>query len=139
LTRLEVNSDMMPLEEANNNLQQLFSRLAKSKFRSSFKLGKTERAYLQDKGLRVIEKHARNFVKERLTPALPKNDGKQTPMKNHPVFIAQHATATCCRKCLAKWHRIAIGKELNQKQVDYVVSVIMCWLRRSNIDEYRSS
>jgi hypothetical protein len=129
LTRLEVNSDMMPLEEENNNLQQLFYRLAKSKFRSSFKLGKTERAYLQDKGLRVIEKHARDFVKERLAPALPKNDGKQTPIKNHPVFIAQHATATCCRKCLAKWHRIDKGKQLTPQQVDYIVLVIMYWLR----------
>ena len=138
LTRLEINSDMMHLEEANNNLQRLFSRLAKSKFRSSFKLGKKDRVYLQQKGWMVIEKHARDFVKERLAPALPKNDGKQTPMKKHPVFIAQHATATCCRKCLAKWHRIAIGKELNQKQVNYIVSMIMYWLRRSNINEYRS-
>jgi len=47
-----------------------------------------------------IEQHARDFVNECLAPELPKNDGKQTPMKNHPVFIAQHATATCCRKCL---------------------------------------
>ncbi len=31
---------------------------------------------------------------------------RQTPFRGHPVFIAQHATATCCRECLAKWHRI---------------------------------
>jgi len=120
---------MMLSEEENNHLEQLFSRLAKSKFRSRFKLGKKEREYLQDKGLSVIEKHARDFVKERLAPALPKNDGKQTPMKNHPVFIAQHATATCCRKCLEKWHRIGRGKELTPQQVDYIVLVIMYWLR----------
>ena len=81
MTRLGINSDTMHLEEANNDLQRLFSRLAKSKFRSKFKLGKTEHAYLQDKGLRVIEKHASDFVTERLMPARPKNDGKQTPMK----------------------------------------------------------
>ena len=124
----------MHSEEENNNLEQLFSKLAKSKFRSSFKLGEKERVYLQDKGLRVIEKHARDFIKERLGPALPKNDGKQTPMKNHPVFIAQHATATCCRKCLAKWHRIEMGKELTHKQVDYIVSAIMYWLWHQNTD-----
>ena len=139
MTRLEVNSDMMPLEEENNNLQQLFSRLAKSKFRSSFKLGKKDRMYLQEKGLMVIEKHARDFVTERLAPALPENDGKQTPMKNHPVFIAQHATATCCRKCLAKWHRIDKGKQLTPHQVDYIVLVIMYWLRNQNANRYRSS
>ena len=119
--------------EENSHLEQLFSKLAKSRFRSRFKLRKKDRAYLQDKGLSVIEKHACDFVTERLAPALPKNDGKQTPMKNHPVFIAQHATATCCRKCLEKWHRIERGKELTPQQVDYIVSVIMYWLQRSTI------
>lgn len=121
---------MMLSEEENNDLEQLFSKLAKSMFRSRFKPGKREREYLQDKGFSVIEKHARDFVKERLAPTLPKNDGKQTPMKNHPVFIAQHATATCCRKCLEKWHGIEMGKELTQQQIDYIVSVIMYWLRK---------
>ena len=129
----------MPLEEGNSQLKELFSRLEKSKFRSSFKLGKKERHYLQDKGFSVIEQHAHDFIKEHLAPASPKNDGKQTPMKNHPVFIAQHATATCCRKCLAKWHRIEMGTELNQQHVDYIVSVIIHWMRSSNADRYSSS
>ena len=124
---------MMLSEEENNHLEQLFSKLAKSKFRSSFKLGKKECEYLRDRGFLVIEQHARDFVTERLFPALPKNDGKQTPMKNHPVFIAQHATATCCRKCLEKWHGIKMGIELNQQQVDYIVSVIIYWLQTSSI------
>ena len=125
---------MMLSEEENKRLERLFYRLAKSKFRSRFKLRKKEREYLQDKGLSVIEKHARDFVTERLAPASPKNDGKQTPMKNHPVFIAQHATATCCRKCLKKWHQVEMGKELTQQQVDYIVLVIIYWLRSLNTD-----
>ena len=130
---------MILSEEENNRLEQLFSRLAKSKFRSRFKLGKRELNYLQDKGFTVVEQHARDFVTERLAPALPKNDGKQTPMKNHPVFIAQHATATCCRKCLQKWHRMERGKELTGQQVDYIVSVIMYWLRSPNTDRDSAS
>lgn len=110
-------------------MEQLFSRLAKSKFRSKFRLGDTERRYMENKGLDVIEKHASDFIKDRLCPAQPKNDGKQTPMRNHPVFIAQHATATCCRKCLAKWHGIKMGQALTEQQADYVVSVIMYWLK----------
>ena len=109
---------MILSEEENNQLEQRFSRLAKSKFRNKFKLGKKEQEYLHDKGFSVIEQHARDFVKKRLAPALPKNDGKQTPMKKHPVFIAQHATATCCRKCLEKWHWIKRGEELTLQQVD---------------------
>ena len=86
--------------------------------------------YIEEKGLDAIEAHARDFVAKRLAPAHPTNDGKQTPMKGHPVFIAQHATSTCCRGCLEKWHNIAGGKELNQRQQDYVVKVIMTWIKR---------
>ena len=43
---------------------------------------------------------------KRIAPKEPLNDGKQTPMKGHPVFIAQHATATCCRECTRKWHKM---------------------------------
>ena len=113
-----------------HKLEALFERLAKSKFRSCFKLGSREMQYLSDKGLEVIEQHARDFVAERLAPAHPKNDGKQTPMRNHPVFIAQHATATCCRSCLKKWHGIERGKTLSAQEIDYVVAVILYWLGR---------
>ena len=56
------------------------------------------------------------------------NDGKQTPFRGHPVFIAQHATATCCRGCLAKWHHIPEGQALSPEQQHYVVAVIHHWL-----------
>ena len=120
----------MPLEH-ENGIEELFSRLGKSKFRSSLKLGKKEKEHLQKKGFFVIEQHAHEFIEERLTPAFPKNDGKQTPMKNHPVFIAQHATGTCCRKCLKKWHNIDMGKELAKEEIDYLVTVVMYWIRNS--------
>jgi len=58
------------------------------------------------------------------------NDGKQTPMRGHPVFIAQHATATCCRGCLNKWYQIAKDKELSNSEVDFVVRIIMWWINK---------
>lgn len=91
------------------SLDPLFARLSRSKFRSRFRLGMKERQYCLEKGAPVIEQHAADFVAKRLAPALPANDGKQTPMRGHPVFIAQHATATCCRGCLAKWHKHSAG------------------------------
>ena len=51
-------------------------------------------------------------------------------MKGHPVFIAQHATGTCCRSCLAKWHNIPASVELSEKQVDYIVEIIMRWIEK---------
>ena len=111
------------------DIDEVFTALGRSEFRRRFRLGGKEADYLEDKGLAAIVEHARDFVVKRLADAEPANDGKQTPMKNHPVFIAQHATATCCRKCLAKWHRIAKGKALTGDEIDYVVAVIERWLR----------
>ncbi|PNH17933.1 AAA family ATPase [Lachnospiraceae bacterium] len=108
----------------------LFERLSQSKFRSSFSLKANDRAYIRDKGLAVVQSHAADFVAQRLAPAEPKNDGKQTPMRGHPVFVAQHATATCCRGCLEKWHGIPKGVELSQEQQEYIVRVLMEWIRR---------
>lgn len=110
------------------DIEQVLIALGKSKFRSRFKLGKKELAYLRDKGLDAIIEHARKFVVERLASDFPKNDGKQTPMKGHPVFIAQHATAACCRKCLSKWHGIKMGEPLTEQQINYIVRLIKQWL-----------
>jgi hypothetical protein len=109
---------------------ELFAALARSKFRSRFRLGVKETAYLNEKTHAGVLEHGRRFVVERLADAEPKNDGRQTPMRGHPVFIAQHATATCCRGCLAKWHRIPQGKPLTPEQIDYVVGVLARWLEK---------
>ena len=116
-------------ERRSGDLDEIFGRLAKSEFRSTMKLREAELRYLEDKGLGEVEQHAYDFVTKRLASAHPENDGKQTPMRNHPVFVAQHATATCCRKCLKKWHNIETGKELSVEQISYIVSVIMRWIR----------
>ncbi|WP_343503214.1 DUF4186 domain-containing protein [Alloyangia pacifica] len=109
---------------------QLFERLARSKFRSRFRLGPKERDYANAKGRAVILSHARDFISDRLAPAEPRNDGKQTPMRGHPVFVAQHATATCCRGCLAKWHGLAAGRALSDDEQAQVVAVILAWIDR---------
>lgn len=109
---------------------ELFDALGRSRFRSRFRLGAREAAYLKQKGMSTILEHARQFVESRLADAEPANDGKQTPMRNHPVFIAQHATATCCRGCLEKWHRIGKGEPLTSDEIDYIVHIIELWLSR---------
>ncbi len=107
----------------------ILEKLSKSKFRSSFKLKDSDKAYINKKGLDVIESHAYDFINKRLAPKIIPNDGKQTPMRGHPVFIAQHATATCCRSCLYKWHKIPKSKELSENEIDYIVSIIMEWIK----------
>lgn len=110
------------------DMDELFAALGRSEFRSRFRLSGKDAAYLEQKGLAMVLEHARDFIKERLAPANPANDGRQTPMKNHPAFIAQHATGTCCRNCLSKWHYIRKGKPLTNEQIDYIVEVLERWL-----------
>lgn len=110
--------------------EQLFYRLDRSKFRSSFHLHNQEKEYYYSQGDDVIRKHAVDFISTRLAPAEPANDGKQTPMRGHPVFIAQHATACCCRGCLSKWHHIPEHRELTEDEQKKIVNVLMAWINR---------
>ena len=110
--------------------KQLFERLENSRFRSRFHLKQNDIDYIHEKGLDTIRKHAEDFITKREAPAYIPNDGKQTPMRGHPVFIAQHATATCCRECIRKWHKIQPSRELSQVQQEYLVDVIMTWIER---------
>lgn len=102
--------------------------LSKSKFRSNFKLRTKDKEYIRTKGINTIKEHTYEFITKRLAPAIILNDGKQTPTSGHPVFIAQHATATCCRGCLQKWHNIKRGHKLTNEEINYIVEIIMRWI-----------
>ena len=111
------------------SLDELFAALATSAFRRKFRLGPTDRAYLERHGMRTVLVQAEELIARRLAPAAPVNDGKQTPFRGHPVFVAQHATATCCRTCLAKWHGIPKGAALTDAEQAHVIAVLERWLR----------
>lgn len=110
-------------------MEELFERLARSQFRSKFHLSEKDKQYVVEKGLSKIREHAFVFVRTRLA-VKPSNDGKQTPYRGHPVFISQHATATCCRVCIEKWHKIPAAKDLNERQIHYIVDVIMKFIEK---------
>ena len=114
----------------SRNLDDIFAALSGSPFRRRFSLRSKELEYLRAKGLPTVMEHAADFIEKRLAPAAPANDGKQTPMRHHPVFIAQHATATCCRGCLQKWHAIPKGRELTVAEKQHILAVIKEWLTR---------
>ena len=138
--------------------EQAFEKLARSKFRMRFHLGEKELQYIDEKGMDVIRSHAEDFISQKLAPAFPKNDGKQTPMRGHPVFIAQHACACCCRGCLEavgrhgakllrpwqrpfqplvprgdralKWYHVPQGVELTEDQQRRIVDFLMVWIEK---------
>lgn len=112
---------------------EALAKLQKSKFRSGFHLTKKDIDYINEKGLDVIRTHAADFVAKRLAPAEIPNDGKQTPMRGHPVFVAQHACACCCRGCLNKWYRVPQGRALTRTEQQKTVNLLMAWIEK----EYR--
>ena len=115
-------------------VDEALAKLQKSKFRSGFHLDERNVKYIDEKGLDVIRSHAADFVAKRLAPAEIPNDGKQTPMRGHPVFIAQHACACCCRGCLNKWYRVPQGRALTESEQRRIVNLLMAGIEK----EYRS-
>jgi hypothetical protein len=111
-------------------MDQRLDVIARHPFRARFHLRGRERATAEIRGVAVMRLHARDLIARRLAPAEPYKDGKQTPYRGHPVFVAQHATATCCRTCLERWHDIPKGRELSREERGYVVDVICRWIER---------
>ena len=111
-------------------IDQALAKLQTSRFRAKFHLTQKDRDYITEKGMDTIRSHAENFIATRLAPAEIPNDGKQTPMRGHPVFLAQHACACCCRGCLEKWYRVPKGRELTEDQQRRIVNLLMTWICR---------
>lgn len=118
-------------------INNILNALSKSNFRNKFHLKEKDIKYIEEKGIEKIEEHAHDLIRKRLAPTEIPNDGKQTPMRGHPVFIAQHATATCCRGCLYKWHKIKPGIEFTIENENYVVNVIMTWIKKE-VENYNT-
>lgn len=114
-------------------IEETFVRLNKSKFRASFHLSAKDKKYISEKGIDGIRKHAADFVAKRLAPAFPVNDGKQTPMRGHPVFVAQHACACCCRGCLDEWYKVPLGVELTENQQERIVNLLIAWIEKETL------
>ena len=120
---------------AMDAIDGVLQSLNRSRFRRRFALGPRERRTVAERGLATVLDHGRSLLRRRLAPAAPDNDGRQTPMRGHPIFIAQHATATCCRSCLHKWHRLPRDRALSEQELDYVLTVIERWLLAQPLHE----
>jgi Domain of unknown function (DUF4186) len=117
-------------EPTPDALDQRLGAIARHPFRAKFHLRGRDRVTAELSSPSTLRLHAHDLIGKRLAPAEPDNDGKQTPYRGHPVFVAQHATATCCRTCLQRWHQIPTGRELSREERGYVVDVICRWIER---------
>ena len=115
-------------------IAETLERLSRSQFRAKFVLTDKDRAYARAKGKATIDRHAHEMLRDRVGAAEPKNDGRQTPWRGHPVFTAQHATATCCRGCIEKWHHIPKGRPLTDEEVNRLADLVMAWIERDLVN-----
>lgn len=113
-----------------DTIDKVLDALSIQPFRAKFHLTGRELALVSEKGLDTIRQHAFDILSKRVCSAIPLNDGKQTPYRGHPVFVAQHATATCCRGCIVRWHQIPKGREISDEEKAYLVEVIERWVLR---------
>ena len=111
-----------------STIEQTLERLKASNFRAKFHLSEKDKAYVKEKGMELLRSHCADIIQKRLAPAIIANDGKQTPMRGHPAFVAQHACACCCRSCLNKWYNVKIGVELSDSQQEKIVNLLMAWI-----------
>ncbi|MBR4571355.1 MAG: DUF4186 domain-containing protein [Candidatus Riflebacteria bacterium] len=118
------------------DIESTLLRLANSKFRASFHLKKADIEYIKEKGWDKIMTHCHDFISKKLAPAIINNDGKQTPTHGHPVFIAQHACACCCRGCLNKWHKIKKGINIPENEINEIIELLMAWIHKE-FDNYK--
>jgi hypothetical protein len=110
------------------SIDTTLAALAGQPFRARFHLRGRDAATVQLRGMETVRRHAGELLAARLAPAAPAKDGRQTPYRGHPVFVAQHATATCCRSCLERWHGIPKGRALTAAEQEYAVDVICRWI-----------
>ena len=115
---------------ADAEIAARLERIGRQPFRQKFHLRGPDRAHAETLGIDTLRRHAAELIDARLAPAAPRNDGKQTPYRGQPVFVAQHATATCCRTCLLRWHDVEKGRPLTPRERAYVVDVISTWIAR---------
>ena len=111
-------------------VEEALEKLKKSDFRAKFHLKNQDKKYVEEKGIETIRLHAEEFIRTRLAPGFIPNDGKQTPMRGHPVFVAQHACACCCRKCLNKWYNVPKNTPLTEIQQQKIVNLIIAWIEK---------
>jgi hypothetical protein len=86
--------------------------------------------YARRKGRLGLRDAVRKRLSTSIGGALPFHDGFQTPRENsgNPIYYAQHATASCCRKCVEKWHGIPQGRELTDSEIDYLKDLALLYI-----------
>ena len=55
-------------------------------------------------------------------------DSTQTPKGKDIIYLAQHATGTCCRRCIEEWYGINKEEIMNEEQINFLTEIIMTYI-----------
>jgi hypothetical protein len=117
-----------------NDVQNTFFSLKKEKVRHYFwhrELGQKAINHAKRKGRSGLRQRVRKHLETCIAPSAPWHDGFQTPMTDIPAnafAYGQHATATCCRKCLEYWHGIPQGVRVTAPDLDYLTELVCLYI-----------
>jgi len=75
------------------------------------------------KGVVGMHEAAKARIIASVALAEPVRDGRQTPWAGNALYYAQHATASCCRRCIEEWHGIPRGRALAENEIQYLVDL----------------
>jgi hypothetical protein len=90
--------------------------------------------HARKKGLAAILDHVPKRLMQSIGRATPFRDGTQTPFTGRAEYYAQHATATCCRKCVEDWHGIPRGRALTEDELVYLSNLAVLYLKERLAD-----
>jgi len=86
--------------------------------------------YARRDGLKQLRDDSESRVRKSLGPEASRifRDGTQTPKTGKALFYAQHATATCCRKCVEYWHGIPRDRALSDEEIGYLAALVFRYI-----------
>jgi Domain of unknown function (DUF4186) len=75
-----------------------------------------------------LRSHIRKELAKGVAPPRPWGDGRRVPTKDEklrgrPLYYAQHATASCCKKCAYYWWGLPRDQQYTQQQLDFLTAM----------------
>lgn len=88
--------------------------------------------YARRKGKTGLKTAAQRHIEKAVANPTHPRQGRQTPRETSPtaniIHYAQHATASCCRKCLEEWHGIPPDRFLFVEEISYLRDLVMLYV-----------
>ncbi|HEX9944734.1 MAG TPA: DUF4186 family protein [Thermoanaerobaculia bacterium] len=88
--------------------------------------------YARRKGRRNLRLATARQIRKLVGGSRHVREGYQTPRETssgaNAIHYAQHATASCCRRCIAEWHGIPEGRALTESEIEYLADLATLYI-----------